>query len=59
MDTKHIKAHLDKHGWCVVPNVLSNDEIVEAKRMFYEYDIYIKKFNFIFFNSQKQFSKMK
>jgi len=47
MDTKHIKAHLDKHGWCVVPNVLSNDEIVEAKRMFYGWQQTIENHDYL------------
>ena len=35
MDIKTIKRNLELVGYCVVPNVLSEEEVIQAKEMFY------------------------
>jgi len=37
MDKEAIKRHLVEHGWCIIPDVLSRDEIGEAKQLFYDW----------------------
>ena len=32
---KDIKRDLDNNGWCIIPNVLTNEEVEEAKKLFY------------------------
>ncbi len=32
---KEIKRDLDNNGWCIIPNVLTNEEVEEAKKLFY------------------------
>lgn len=32
---KEIKRDLDNNGWCIIPNVLKNEEVQEAKKLFY------------------------
>ena len=29
---KEIKRDLDNNGWCIIPNVLTNEEVQEAKK---------------------------
>ena len=36
-DISSIKSQLSEHGWCIIPNVLTLDEIKEAKRLFYQW----------------------
>jgi len=37
MDKSAMKQHLNEHGWCIIPDVLSRDEIGEAKQLFYDW----------------------
>lgn len=37
MDPETIYACLQRRGWCVVPDVLTPDEVDEAKRLFYKW----------------------
>tara|TARA_Y100000994_G_C15586439_1_gene398731 strand:- start:35 stop:904 length:870 start_codon:yes stop_codon:yes gene_type:complete len=47
MNITEIKEHLNNHGWCIVPNVLSNEEVKEAKQMFYNWQTTIKNHDYL------------
>ena len=35
MSTQRIKQHLTEHGWAIVPDILTSEEILSAKESFY------------------------
>ena len=37
MDIEEIKRQLEVHGWCIIPDILTMEEVEEAKRLFYEW----------------------
>ena len=47
MNITEIKHKLNKHGWCIVPNILNADEIEEAKQMFYKWQTTIKNHDYL------------
>jgi ectoine hydroxylase-related dioxygenase (phytanoyl-CoA dioxygenase family) len=47
MNITEIKHKLNKHGWCIVPNILNTDEIKEAKQMFYKWQTTIKNHDYL------------
>ena len=47
MDKSAIKQHLDEHGWCIIPNVLTREEIEEAKQLFYDWQKTIPNHDFM------------
>ena len=42
MNITEIKNKLNKHGWCIVPNILNEHEVNDAKKMFYDWQKTIK-----------------
>ena len=47
MKIENIKKQLNKHGWCIVPNVLTNEEIYNAKQLFYDWKNSIKNHDYL------------
>lgn len=37
MDIEKITAQLTEHGWCIIPDILTPEEVEEAKRLFYDW----------------------
>ena len=47
MKIENIKKQLNKHGWCIVPNVLTKDEIYKAKQLFYDWKNSIENHDYL------------
>ena len=37
MEIENITSHLKEHGWCIIPNILTPEEVEEAKQLFYNW----------------------
>lgn len=37
MNITEIKSQLDMHGWCIIPDILTQEEVEEAKQLFYDW----------------------